>query len=144
MASQRQGGGGCLAIIAIVVVIGLVVSAVLSVAALIDPFSWVPPVGQIFGSCTDNPATAVDECARVGTRYPGFWWHVIINFVYALAALGLLVALVGAVPKFRQARSGRFDGDSAVRHYRHARQVLALVATLLFGLAAIPVIAALT
>src|SRR5690348_12810980 len=92
MASQREGGSGCAVIIGIMVVFALVVAAVTSVAALVDPFSWLPPIGVIFGSCGDNPDTAVAGC-DFGTGYPGFWWHVLINFVYALVALGLVVAL---------------------------------------------------
>ena len=56
-------------IIAILVVISLVISASVSVAALVDPFSWMPPIGVIFGDCSDNLGTAADEC-DLGTRYP--------------------------------------------------------------------------
>jgi hypothetical protein len=142
MSSRREGGGGCALIIAVIVVIALVVAAVVSVAALIDPFSWLPPIGKIFGDCTDNPNIPGDDC-DIATRYPGFWWHVVVNFLYSLAALGLVVALVAVVPDYRAARTDRFESDTAVERYRQARQNLALVAVLLGGLAAIPVIAAL-
>jgi hypothetical protein len=143
MATQREdgSGGGCALIVGIIFLIGLVIVVVTSIAALIDPFSWVPPIGKVFDSCTDNPDTAVDECA--GSRHPGLWWHVIVNFVYALAALGLLLAFTGCVRDYRAARSDRFDSDGAVERYRRARQDLLVVAGLLAGLAAIPIIAAL-
>jgi hypothetical protein len=143
MASRNQGGGcaGCAGCIAIVVVISLVVAAVTSVAALIDPFSWVPPIGKIWG-CTDNPSPAGSEC-DLGRRYPGLWWHVIINFLYAVAAVVLLVAFARVVREYRRARAGRFDSDTAVERYRQARQTLVTVAGLLAGLAAIPIVAAL-
>ena len=145
MASEREDGsgcGGCAVIIAIFVVIALVIAALISVAALVDPFSWMPPIGDIFGDCNDKLETAADEC-DLGTRYPGFWWHVIINLLYALAALVLLLTFAFALPEFRKARSGRFESDAAVERYRQARQTLALLAGLLAGLAAVPIIAAL-
>jgi hypothetical protein len=145
MASEREdvgGCGGCLVIIAIFVVIALVVAAVISIAALIDPFSWMPPIGDIFGGCSDKAQPAAGEC-DLGTRYPGFWWHVIINLLYALAALVLLLMLAFALPEFREARSRRFESAAAAKRYGEARRGLALVAGLLGGLAAIPIVAAL-
>src|SRR5262245_60735741 len=134
MGSRREGGGGgCALFVAVVVVIALVVAGVVSVAALIDPFSWLPPIGKIFGDCNDNPQTPGDDCG-LATRYPGFWGHVVINFVYALAALGLLVAFAVVLPEFRKARSSRFESDAAVERYLHARQALTLIAVLLGGL----------
>jgi len=142
MSSRGQGGGGCATIVALFLLIVLVVAAVTSIAALIDPFSWIPPIGKIF-ACTDNPNTAVNEC-DLGRRYPGLWWHVVINFVYALAALGLLLTFRRTVREYRQARIARFDSDSAVERYQQARQALIGVAGLLAGLAAIPIAVAIT
>jgi hypothetical protein len=142
MASQREGNGGCGTIIAIFVVLALVVAGVISVAALVDPFSWLPSLGEIFGDCTDNADTALDEC-DLGARYPGFWTHVFINFVYVLAALGSLAAFARTLPEFREARSVRFESDNAVERYRQARQRVALVGALLAGVAALPIFAAL-
>jgi hypothetical protein len=145
MTSQREDAGGCgccAVIIAIFVVIALVIAAALSVAALIDPFSWIPPIGDLFGDCNDKLGTAADQC-DLGTRYPGLWWHVIINLLYALAALVLLLMFALALPEFRKARSRRFESDAAVERYRQARQTLALLGGLLGGLAAVPIIAAL-
>ena len=122
--------------------IALVIAAAISVAALVDPFSWMPPIGGIFGDCNDKLGTAADEC-DLGTRYPGFWWHVIINLLYALVALVLLLTFALALPEFRKARSDRFESAAAVDRYRQARQTLALLAGLLAGLAAIPIVAAL-
>jgi hypothetical protein len=141
MTSQRAEGGGCAALIAILLVISLVVAAVISVAALVDPFSWVPPIGTIF-DCTDNPQTAANEC-DLGARYPGWGWHVIVNFVYALVALGLFVAFAGSIPQFRQARHDRFESSAALDRYQEARLAVAVLAALLAALAALPIIAAL-
>ena len=142
MASQREAGGGCGAIIAIVILIALVVGAVVSVAALIDPFDWMPSLGEIFGDCNDTTEIPGDEC-ELAKRYPGFWGHVIVNFVYALVALGLLVAFASVLPEFRRARGVRFASGAALDRYRQARGNLTLVAALLGGVAALPIVAAL-
>ena len=123
----------------LILLIALVVAAVISVAALVDPFSWMPPIGEIFGDCPD---TAEGEC-DLGKRYPGFWLHVIVNFAYTVVALGLVAAFALAVPEFRTARSGRFRDDAAVEQYVRARQKITLVALLLAVLAASPILAAL-
>src|SRR5215210_4693711 len=94
--SSQQEGGGCAALVVLVLVIGAVVAAVISVAALVDPFSWLPPIGEIFGDCDDDYDTSADEC-ELATRFPGFWGHVIANFAYSVAAAGLLVWLASAV-----------------------------------------------
>jgi hypothetical protein len=142
MSSQEQGGTGCGTFVAIILVITFVFVAVISIAALVDPFSWVPPIGAIFNNCTDDPDTAQDEC-ELATRYPGFWLHVLVNFGYALMTVGLLIALALAVPEFRKARTARFDNEVAVDRYRRARQRVTLVAVLLAVVAATPIIAAL-
>jgi hypothetical protein len=142
MSSQREPGIGCGTLIAFIILLGLVLAAVISVAALVDPFSWVPPLGDIFQKCTDNPDTPSDDC-DLGTRYPGFWSHVAVNFAYVLIAAGLLIALALTLPEFRRARTARFDSHAAVERYRRSRQQLVLLAVLLAVLGAVPIIAAL-
>ena len=140
---QRKEGGGCAALIAALLIIGAVVAAVISVAALVDPFSWLPPVGEIWEDCEENYDTPGDDC-ELATRYPGFWPHVIANFAYVVAAAALLVWLTVAVAELRAARFARFAGPEAVERYAEARQALALVAGLVGALAALPVIIAIT
>ena len=45
---KQSGGGGCLAVIAVCVVVALIVMAVISPAALIDPFDWMPTTHEIW------------------------------------------------------------------------------------------------
>jgi len=141
MASGREGGIGCGTLIAIFVAIALILAAAISIAAIVDPFSWVPSLHQIFG-CTDNPQTTIDECDTT-RRYPDFWFHVVINLLYVFMSLGLLVALARALPKYRDTRSRRFESDTAIERYRQARQEIVFIAALLAGLAALPIIVAL-
>ena len=51
MARQASGssGGGCGALIAFVLVIAAIVAAAISLAALVDPFDWMPSVGAGLG-----------------------------------------------------------------------------------------------
>jgi amino acid permease len=94
------------------------------------------------GSCTNNPQTSVDYC-DLGERHPSLWGRVIINFLYAVAALALMVALVRSLSGYRRARIRRYDSDVATERYRNARNRLTLVAVLLAVLT-VPIIAALS
>jgi hypothetical protein len=80
--NDELGCGGC---IVAILLIGAVIGAIISVAALIDPFSWMPPVGEIWAECEDDYATSADEC-DLAERYPGFWGHVAVNFAYTRRA----------------------------------------------------------
>ena len=42
--TDQQAGMGCGGCIVLVLVIGAIVAAAMSIAALIDPFSWMPPI----------------------------------------------------------------------------------------------------
>ena len=139
--SRETGGGGCAGCFGLILVLGAVVAAAMSLAALVDPFSWMPPIGEVFADCP--PAPEVAGSCDLEDRYPGFWSHVLVNVVYSAAALGLLAALVPAVAELRTARFGRFDGASALERYRASRERLALVAGSTGALAALPVFVAL-
>ena len=134
-----MGCGGC---IAAVLVIGAVVAAVISVAALIDPFSWMPPLGEIWAECEDDYATAVDEC-ELADRYPGFWSHAVINFTYAVTSVAALLWLASGALELREARAERFSADGAVERYVAARQHFSLACSLCAAIAAVPILAAL-
>ena len=58
-----MGCGGC---IALVLVIGLIVAAAMSIAALIDPFSWMPSIGDVFADCP--PAVEVGRSCDLSDR----------------------------------------------------------------------------
>ncbi len=116
-AQRNEGAGGCLGWVAVAVVLALVVGAVISVAALVDPFSWMPPVGEVWADCDDALATDRDECA-LENRFPGFWIHAIVNLVYAAGALGLLLAFLGRVADLREKRVARFSSAAAAVEHR--------------------------
>ena len=138
---DQQGGGGCGGCLVLLLVIGAIVAAAMSLAALVDPFSWMPPIDEMFADCP--PAAEVGGSCDLEDRYPGFWLHVLVNVAYSAAAVGLLAALVPAVAELRKARFARFDGGSALERYRAARERLALVAGGTAALAALPLVVAL-
>lgn len=46
--ADSSSGGGCLALFVVILAIALVVMGIISLAALIDPFNWMPRVGRIW------------------------------------------------------------------------------------------------
>ena len=136
----QQAGMGCGGCIALVIVLGVVVAAAMSIAALVDPFSWMPPIGDVFADCP--PAVEVDGSCDLQDRYPGFWLHVLVNLAYSAAAVGLLVAMVPAVVELRNARVARFGGDAAVERYRAARERLGAIAVPTAALGLLPLVVA--
>lgn len=120
---SRQEGGGCLGLFAALVVIALVVMAVISLAAVVDPFGWLPPVDEIWRDCQDNYATDRDECA-LANRFPGFWGHVVVNLLYAVAAAGALATTAVAARSLPKSRGRRFDGADELARYRADRRRL--------------------
>jgi len=139
---QGEGCGDWGTLIVAVLVISAVAAAAISLTALIDPFDWMPPVGEIWEDCDDDWKTSVNEC-DLHRRFPGFWEHAIANLAYTLAATGLLLALAAAVSQLRHARAERFASQSAADRYGEAR--LALTSLTLLGamIAALPIIVAL-
>ena len=125
-ANEDVGCGGC---IAGAIALALVVAAVISIAAIIDPFSWMPTVSEVWADCSDNYDTDADEC-DLATRFPGFWWHVIANIAYVVVVGVLLIALIGSVAEFRDARAARFDGDEPLRAWRQARRDVTILGLL--------------
>ena len=116
--AQGSGdGGGCLGWVAVAFVLALVAAALISVAALVDPFSWMPPVGEIWADCDDDYATDRDECA-LANRFPGFWVHAIVNLVYAAVALVFVLTFLASVAGLREKRLARFSSASAAADYR--------------------------
>ncbi len=139
--SEDGCGAGCVGVFVVILIIGAIAAAAISLAALIDPFDWMPPVGKIWADCDDYD-TEVSEC-DLHRRFPGFWEHAIANFAYTLTATGLLLALGGAVSQQREHRTQRFDSREAADCYPAARRDVALLALLGGLLAALPIIIAL-
>ncbi len=140
MSSDEPGAGwGCGGCLGALFVIGAVVATVISIAALIDPFSWMPPLGEIWAECDDDYATSVDEC-DLEERYPGFWGHAVVNFAWAAASVGSLTWAASAALRLREARAERFSRPDAVESYERARENLALASCACAGLAALPIL----
>jgi hypothetical protein len=125
----------------VVLVIGVVVATVISVSAVIDPFSWMPPIGEVWADCTDDYATSADEC-DLESRYPGFWVHALANFAWAVASVVSLGWLGRTVMEVREARPRRFIGPGAVERFEEARSTLAAAGCLCATLAGLPLAAA--
>jgi hypothetical protein len=130
---RESGGTGC-AIVLLLIVIGLVVAALISLAALVDPFSWMPSVHRIWDDCTGD--------CTLAHRFPGFWAHALANLAWTVVAAAAAVVCVAAASNFRAARRERFNDLQAVERYRAARTALAWPALTLFLLAAAPVVVA--
>jgi hypothetical protein len=141
--SQGDGcGAGCAALFVVALVISAIVAAAISIAALVDPFAWMPPVAEVWEDCSDDWKTDVNEC-DLHTRFPGFWVHAIVNFAYTLIAVGLLLALGQTVSDLRQSRRARFDSQTAADRYTEAREGVTALALLSGLLAALPIVVAL-
>ncbi len=140
MTQRSQGdGAGCAALFAALLVFGAIVAAAISLAALVDPFSWMPSLAEVWADCDDDYATSEDECS-LATRYDGFWLHVAVNVVYALIAGFVLYAFAIAVADLRKMRRARFSGEEAAERYGEALNQCVGGATLMAILAAIPII----
>src|SRR5947209_19698779 len=110
--------------------VAAVVAALISMAALIEPFSWLPPISQVWGHC--------DGDCTLAHRFPGFWPHVIVNLAYAAAAAVGLIASAAAASDLRKAHAERFRNQPAVERYVTARSRLIWASAATAGLAALP------
>ena len=128
-------GCGCLLLVA---AIALVVAAAMSLAALVDPFDWYPSFEELWADCEDQPGISRDECASAN-RFPGFWWHLVANLAYVGVVLGALVAFAASVAGLRRHRVVRLSSAEAYATYERARVQLALSATGVAVLAALPI-----
>jgi uncharacterized membrane protein YhaH (DUF805 family) len=108
----KSSSGGCWALIALVIVVGAIVAAAISLAAIVDPFDWMPSARQIWAHCEGDCALA--------HRFPGFWWHVVANLVYAAVVTVAAIVFAAAIPQLRATRARRFASAAALEEYRHA------------------------
>jgi hypothetical protein len=137
VASRSGGsssGGGCGGLIAFLLIVGLIVGAAISLAAVVDPFGWMPPLDVIWGDCDGDCALA--------HRFPGFWWHVVANLVFTAVALVLTFAFGAAVTELRKARVARYDSAAAMEKFCQAHAACVGGGKLLAGLAALPLVIA--
>jgi len=134
-AGSSQGeGGGCLGLFLVLMVIALVVMAVISFAALVDPFDWMPRVGAIWADCSGDCALA--------HRFPGFWWHAAANLVYVGAAVAAACAFVAGVADVRAKRVARYDSAGELAAFGVALDRCTGAGGLLAALAALPILVA--
>jgi hypothetical protein len=134
-AKSSQGeGGGCLGLFLVLMVIGLVVMAVISFAALVDPFDWMPRVGAIWADCTGDCALA--------HRFPGFWWHAVANLVYVAVAVAAACAFAAGVADARGKRVARYDSAGDLEAFGAALDRCTGAGGLLAALAALPILVA--
>ncbi len=123
----------------VVIAIGVVIAAAMSLAALVDPFDWYPSFEALWADCDDDYGTSLDECAY-DVRFPGFWWHLVANLGYAIASVVALLIFAGAVGELRECRSARLEGARAYGVYTHAVGVLALATAAVVALAVLPIL----
>src|SRR3954467_9988961 len=98
---KDTAGGGCVALVIVVVAVALIVMGIISLAPLIDPFDWTPTVHDIWKDCSGDCALA--------HRFPGFWWHAAANLLYAAVAVACAGVFLAAVHDVRGKRVPRFD-----------------------------------
>src|SRR4051794_21822704 len=132
--TQNAQGGGCLAVFVFALIVGAIVAGVISLAALVDPFNWMPRVGEIWVQCEGDCALA--------HRFPGFWWHALANLVYAGAAAAVSCMFVVAVIELRDRRVARFDSTKAAAAFAGARDECVGVGVILTALAVLPIVVA--
>lgn len=135
---KKSDEGGCWACLGGMVLIALVIAAVISIAALIDPFDWMPSVSEVWEDC-ETEVYGSDEC-DLDERFPGFWWHVVANFAWALVETVLLIGVIASAADVREARVARFDSEEAAAQYAEKRGELGGLAVLAGAVAAVPIL----
>ena len=131
--SGGSGGGGCGTLIAFVFLVAAIVYAAVSVAALVDPFDWMPSVRAIWADCEGD--------CELAHRFPGFWWHVVANLVYAAVAVAVTIRFLASVVDVRKTRVGRYADTAAMHAYRTAHSNWVASGQLLGALASVSIIA---
>jgi hypothetical protein len=130
--SGKSSGGGCAALIAVALVIGAIVAAAMSLAAVVDPFNWMPSVSELWADC--------DGDCELAHRFPGFWWHVVANLAFAAGALAATVWFGATVVDLREARAARYDSAHAMDDFRKTRSACANAGMALAALASVSII----
>ena len=131
---SSSSGGGCGGLIAVLIVIGAIVAAAISLAAIVDPFGWMPPLDVMWADC--------DGDCELAHRFPGFWWHVVVNLVYTAFALFVLFGFGSTVAALRKARRARYDSAAAMQAFREAHSACRGMGQTLAALAALPLLVA--
>jgi len=131
---KETAGGGCIALFVLLIVVALIVMGIISLAALIDPFDWMPRVHEIWKDCSGDCALA--------HRFPGFWWHAVANLLYAALAVAVSGVFLVAVRDVRGKRVARFDNAADAAAFSAAHGQCLGAGAALGGLALLPILVA--
>src|SRR4051794_24885561 len=131
---SSSSGGGCGGLIAVLLVVGAIVAAAISLAAIVDPFGWMPSLDVMWADCDGDCALA--------HRFPGFWWHVVVNLAYTAFSLFVLFRFGSTVAALRKARLARYDSAAAMQAFREAHGACVGMGQTLAALAALPLLVA--
>lgn len=149
MTQGSDGGDGCFGCVVGVLAIAAVFAALISIAALVDPFDWMPSVGEVWADCEEEPRdegpfdSGEDPC-DLDVRFPGFYGHAALNLLWTTVTAIALAALIGAAGNLRSARRARFNtGKDFGAEYDKARSELIGLAVIVTVLVAIPLVAVL-
>jgi hypothetical protein len=115
-------------------IVGAILAALISLAALVDPFNWMPQVGEIWADCEADCVLA--------HRFPGFWWHAAANLVYAAAAATLACLFLVVIIDMREKRVDRYASSAAAAAYSTARDECLGWGVVLGALAVLPIVVA--
>ena len=131
---KETSGGGCIALVVLVMVVAGIVMGVISLAALIDPFDWMPTVHRIWQDCSGDCALA--------HRFPGFWWHAAANLVYAALAVTVAGVFLVAVRDVRGRRVARFNSAADAAAFTGAHEQCVGAGAALGAFALLPILVA--
>jgi hypothetical protein len=136
--TSGNDGGGCAGLgcglFLIAMAIAAVVAAAISLAALVDPFDWMPTAGRIWADCEGD--------CELAHRFPGFWWHALANLAYIAATAPAAFAFGAFVLDLRDRRAARFESADAAAAFVDAGGAVMVSGAVLAALAALPLIVA--
>ncbi len=107
--SDSETAWGC---VGVFIAIAVVVAVAISLAALVDPFSWMPSVGEIWDDCEGS-----GNACELAARFPGFWWHAVLNLAYTIAGAAVAGGYLVAVFDLRSKRAMRYSDAAAFKEY---------------------------
>lgn len=122
--------------IALVLIIAMIATVAIWLAALVDPFDWMPSSGEIWADCEGD--------CELAHRFPGFWWHVVANLSYAAIAAATAKRFGTTVGRLRRTRVTRYASAEAMDDFRRAHSEFLDAGKLLAGLATISILASIS
>ena len=126
---DNNSGWGCFFVL---LAIGIAVAALISLAALIDPFDWMPSVAQIWHRCEGD--------CDLSHRFPDFWGRALANLAYVTVSACVLLGLGVKVAEMREVRRKLFTVAGAAARLRQERRAVAGLAASAGVLGALPLL----